>query len=183
MPLRHPLTNQSTWNAIDCAYALPLRSSPNEPQSHITATSSKMTLYPCIHLSSMLTPSHDQKKWCLFSHLLPFLSSSTSHSWNTVSLGAKAPYLPIITLHPSLGPALGVKPLPGLPPDTRSLGAIIPCSPSDSLSTLGVWVRGPWAEHCTSCESWPPNSTTLRTSDNVTFTPVRLNWKAWRLAV
>ncbi len=78
MPLRHPLTNQSTWNAIDCAYALPLRSSPNEPQSHITATSSKMTLYPCIHLSSMLTPSHDQKKWCLFSHLLPFLSSSTS---------------------------------------------------------------------------------------------------------
>lgn len=88
---------------------------------------------------------------------------------------AKEPYLPIITLHPSPGPAPGVTPPPGPPLDARSQGAIIPRSPSDSLSALGV--RGLWAEHCGPCESCPPKSAMLQSSDNVTFTSGKLNRK------
>lgn len=60
---------------------------------------------------------------CFLPHLPHFLSITAE----ILFCGAKAPYLPVITHHPSPDTAPGVKPLPVPPSDPRSLGAIMSC--------------------------------------------------------
>lgn len=60
---------------------------------------------------------------CFLPHLPHFLSLTAE----ILFAGAKAPYLPVITHHPSPDTASGVKPLPVPPSDRRSLGAIMSC--------------------------------------------------------
>lgn len=135
-------------------HCIALQSSPNKPQSQTHNSNFLIddSLPPHSFVQYVNTIPWPEEVMSVFPPpSLPLFLNLSQLKY--CSLGAKAPYLPIITLHPSLGPALGVKPPPGPPPDTRSLGAIIPCSPSDSFPTLGVWVRGPWAEHYASCES------------------------------
>lgn len=148
---------------------------PKQTPEAIIATSSKL------YLSNMLTPSPHPTAVTRKRHVYfptSFLCSLPQPLTAEILFAcAKAPYLPIITLHPSPSPAPGVTPLPGPPLDSRSQGAIMPRSPSDSLSALGVRVRGLWAEHCGPCESCPPKPEMPRSSDNVTFTSGKLNRK------
>lgn len=113
MFLHHPFPNKAEHTPIHIIIPLAL------PSLH------------CIGIPSSIHPSILQPKRrdaCFLPHLPHFLSLTAE----ILFAGAKAPYLPVITRHPSPDTASGVKPLPVPPSDPWSLGAI--------MSRLALWV-------------------------------------------